>query len=57
MKARACDWAVEGKGRDGSFREVERGRKKKDKTEDGGRRRWKKRWKIEQTHEAWRSCK
>ena len=46
IKAKACDWAVEGKDGAGSFREGERGRKKgiwQDRGERG--RWWKRRWK------------
>jgi hypothetical protein len=42
IKARACDWAVEGKGRDGSFREGEEGgegdKEMEERKEDGERR-------------------
>lgn len=39
IKGRACDWAVGGKGRTESFREGREGRRRKEKTEDGGRKR------------------
>ena len=60
IKARACDWAVEGKGGAGGFGGgVKKGRREADEeteeTEEvrgrgGGR-------KMEQNHMAWRSCK
>ena len=35
IKARACDWAVEGKGGAGGFREGERERKRKRRWKEG----------------------
>ena len=52
IKARACDWAVEGKGGAGGFREWgKRGRKKNKNGGKGGRR------KMEENHMAQRSHK
>ena len=56
IKARACDWAMEEKGKAGSFREGQMDKEQEDETEYGKRKRWrKKRWKREQIHMAWRS--
>ena len=48
IKARACDWAVEGKGEAGGFRESERKEMEEDRGRGGGR-------KMKQNHMAWRS--
>lgn len=52
IKAKACNWTVEEKGRAESFREGrERGRR--EELEDIGRTKWRrKRWKTEQTRVA-----
>ena len=45
IKARVCDWAVDGKGETGSFREREKRGRRDDKTGEvnGERERWRKR--------------
>ena len=50
IKARACDWAVEGKGGAGGFREWEK------RGKEGGRRQRKRRWKEDEAepHGLWR---
>jgi len=52
IKARACDWAAEGKGGAGGFREgeEERGERGKETEEDGGRWRKRTRKALEQSH-------
>jgi hypothetical protein len=58
IKARACDWAVEGKSRAGSFREGKKRRKKRNMRQKDERRKWRKRrQKMEQTHVTWKSHK
>jgi hypothetical protein len=52
IKARACDWAVEGKGGTGGFREWgKRGKERRKDRGRGGRR------KMEQNHMAQRSLR
>ena len=62
IKARACDWAVEGKGGAGGFREGERGRRRgdeemKEREEDRRRGGGRKMEEGRRKHVTWRNRK